>query len=233
MKVYLTNYRDHWLSPYVIIEKIVFWKDWDNIDYDDEPWIKKWNNRLAPLCEALKKFLDFVHPQISYVKIDRYDTWNFDHSLAKIIVPGLKQLRDTKMGSPVVDLADVPEHLRYTNREDYDAQYSFDFYHEDCASPEQCDVHARWNWVLNEMIFAFEAELRDWSGEFYSGEADYIFIPVDKDGKECTKEESKLRAIGHGPNHTYKWDMEGHMKMHERIQNGFRLFGKYYQGLWD
>ena len=34
------------------------------------------------------------------------------------------------------------------------------------------------------------------------------------------------------PNDTRAWDKEGHTKEAERIQNGFRLFGKYYQGLW-
>jgi hypothetical protein len=36
-----------------------------------------------------------------------------------------------------------------------------------------------------------------------------------------------------GPNHTYKFDYDGYEKVAKRIENGFRLFGKYYQGLWD
>jgi hypothetical protein len=36
-----------------------------------------------------------------------------------------------------------------------------------------------------------------------------------------------------GPNHTYECDYEAMEVVHKRIQNGFRLFGKYYQGLWD
>ena len=34
-----------------------------------------------------------------------------------------------------------------------------------------------------------------------------------------------------GGNLTCDW--EGRKKVEERINNGFRLFGKYYQGLWD
>lgn len=30
-----------------------------------------------------------------------------------------------------------------------------------------------------------------------------------------------------------EWDMEGRKKYEERIQNGLRLFGKYFRGLWD
>jgi hypothetical protein len=36
-----------------------------------------------------------------------------------------------------------------------------------------------------------------------------------------------------GPNNTYKCDYEGIKVVETRIQNGFRLFGKYYQNLWD
>ncbi len=36
-----------------------------------------------------------------------------------------------------------------------------------------------------------------------------------------------------GPNHTYKLDFEGMQEVQKRITNGFRLFGKYYEGLWD
>ncbi len=71
MKIYLSNYRDHWISPYTILEKVFFWRE---IDYD-EPIIEKLSDILEPISVALKKFLDFVHPRISYVKIDRYDTW--------------------------------------------------------------------------------------------------------------------------------------------------------------
>jgi hypothetical protein len=37
----------------------------------------------------------------------------------------------------------------------------------------------------------------------------------------------------HGPGHTHQWDQEGHQKWADRMQNGYRLFGKYYQNLWD
>ena len=36
-----------------------------------------------------------------------------------------------------------------------------------------------------------------------------------------------------GPNHTYKLDAEGMQLVQKRITNGYRLFGKYYEGLWD
>ena len=37
------------------------------------------------------------------IQIDRYDTWNMDHTLALIVLPMLKQLKKEKHGSPMVD----------------------------------------------------------------------------------------------------------------------------------
>jgi hypothetical protein len=36
-----------------------------------------------------------------------------------------------------------------------------------------------------------------------------------------------------GPNDTFKVDHNGMNKHNERINNGLRLFGKYYRNLWD
>jgi hypothetical protein len=229
MKVYISNYRDHWLSPYTILEKVFFWRE---IDYD-EPIIEKLSNILNPFCVAWHKFLDFVHPRINYVKIDHYDTWSMDSTLAPIILPMLKQLRDTKHGSPQVDPDDLPEYMRTTTTEDWDSQSVFDFYNEkqsDGYDIDGYDVHKKWEWVLNEMIFAFEHLVDDeWENEFSSGEHDLIHVPCewDENGKP------KLYTMEHGPNHTYKCDYDGLFKVHERMGNGFRLFGKYFRHLWD
>ena len=40
-------------------------------------------------------------------------------------------------------------------------------------------------------------------------------------------------ALIEGPNHTRVYDWEGRKAYQERISNGFRLFGKYYENLWD
>jgi hypothetical protein len=36
-----------------------------------------------------------------------------------------------------------------------------------------------------------------------------------------------------GPNHTYKCDYDGIAEVQKRITNGYRLFGKYFEALWD
>ena len=128
-------------------------------------------------------------PKVS-VHIDDFDTWSMDHTLAYIIEPMLKQLKLTKHGAPNVDNKDVPKELR-----------------SEPAKHDICPTHFdKWDWVLDEMIFAFESKHTDWEEQFHSGE--------------------RL-------NHTFKIDMKGRKAYQKRISNGFRLFGKYYENLWD
>ena len=208
MKVYISGYRDHWISPYTIIKTVCFWRviprDDDKESWVDDPWVEKWANRLQPFCEKLREFLDWVHPPIRYVKIDYYDTWSMDHTLAHIIVPMLKQLRDTAHGSPATDLEDVPEHLHPKVQPSAANNYDDE------------TVHERWKWVMNEMIWAFEQEIKDDdTSTFYDHSA------VDHSA-------SINAQVGQ-----IKVDREGLDAHQKRKANGFRLFGKYYQGLWD
>jgi hypothetical protein len=126
------------------------------------------------------RVLDVIHPRIQYVRIDPWDTWSMDHTLAMIVVPMLRQLRAVNHGAPLVDDEDVPEHLRSTAAPPRENEWDTDANH-----------FLRWDWVMDEMIFAFETKLND----------NYII--------ESTPEDR------------------------QRVSNGFRLFGKYYQGLWD
>jgi hypothetical protein len=214
VKVYKSNYRHHWISPYIILEKVFFWRE---IDYD-EPLIEKWSNRLLPFSKAYQAVMDFIRPQISYVKIDRYDTWSMDHTLADIILPMLKQLNTEKHGAPHVDDEDVPIELQSWVSPAKD-EYDTDGHH-----------FARWDYVLNEMIFAFECKVDDtWQEKFSSGEHDMKSVPCkwDENGKPT------LYNFEKGPNDTYKCDYEGMREVQKRITNGFRLFGRYYENLWD
>ena len=119
MKIYKSGYRNHWVSPYHILKAICFWERDDGVFYNHEDLpnhrYTKWVDRLEPFCLAWQRFLDFVHPKINYVKIDYYDTWSMDHTLADIILPMLQQLKASKHGAPYVDDQDVPEELRSTS----------------------------------------------------------------------------------------------------------------------
>lgn len=138
------------------------------------------------------------------VHIDKWDTWSMDHTLAHIILPMLKQLKETKHGSPNVDPNEVPEELRPSAewKEAYEGDDSIDD-----------KYHARWDWVLDEMIWAFEQKTIDWDEEYF-GE----YVPS-----------ANNQVFGNYPNA----DWNGMKKHQERMSNGFRLFGKYYEALWD
>jgi hypothetical protein len=216
MKVYLSNYRNHWISPYTILEKVFFWRE---IDYD-EPIIDRLSNILLPLCQGIQKVLDTIHPKIDYVKIDKWDTWNMDSSLSQIILPMLKQLQLTKHGAPSVNDEDVPEGLNLRSTEAPPKENEWD---------TDENWHKRWDWVLAEIIWTFEQLTSDWESQFHSGEFDRVSTPCtwDDDGKPI------LFRWDKGPNDTSKFDSDGYMKHSNRIDKGLILFGKYYRGLWD
>ena len=153
------------------------------------------------------------------VRIDKYDVWGMYNTLSVIITPMLKMLKDDKMGFPLVDDEDVPEDMRtgpYPSEPPY---------HDDRHE-------AKWNYILDEMIFAFETienEIRydiDWTEKYYTGKADYLSKEVIIDGET-------LWEMYEGPAHTLKCDRVGLNAEAARISNGFRLFGKYYQNLWS
>lgn len=223
MKVWISKYRNHWISPYTILKKVCFWEKDDDIFYNlnDEPNApyEKWVNFLDPICVGIQKFLDFIHPRFEYVKIDYWDTWSMDHTLAHMILPMLKQLRDTKHGSPMVEDEDVPEHLRAVKkpkRRKNDVRNTLQVHAVD-MDDENNLVHDKWNWVLNEMIWAFEQKVCDDDDEmkFFNYTGCKNTIPWDKD---------------YDPP---KVDWEGLRAHQARKTNGYRLFGKYYEGLWD
>jgi len=249
MKIYIGPYRD-WFGPYQLAELLCFWakKEKDDLGFEHKPeWVHDFGHWLStgswdseksdPFKKKehetlLYKFLlwvDKFKKRIQYVKIDRYDTWSMDSTLALIVLPMLKQLKKDKHGSGFVDLEDVPEEMRYTTTEEYDDQKCFNFYHEDNTKVE-CDIHTRWDWALDEMIFAFERLVDDsWEEKYRSGEMDHYSEACawDENGK------AKMYTMKEGPNHTYKCDYEGLRKEQARIDNGLRLFGKYFRNLWD
>jgi hypothetical protein len=222
MKVYISNYRDHWLSPYTILEKVCFWEKDKDVFYnlEDRPNHKyeKIVNALVPVCELIRKFLDFVHPRITYVKIDRYDTWSMDSTLAMIILPMLKQLKSTTHGAPYVDDEDVPDELKSTSAPPKENEWDTDDNH-----------FKRWEWVLDEITWTFEQLNSDWDDQYHTGTSDLKSVACewDENGKAIMFKMEK------GPNDTSHFDVDGYTKHQERITNGLKLFGKYYQGLWD
>ena len=237
MKVYIGKPRDHWISPCTMLDYVFFWTDWSKCsrdrrirsleeerNYVEHPaWVERWSDRLEPISRAIQWVLDRIHPPINYVKIDRWDTWSMDHTLSPIILPMLKQLKATQHGAGFVDDDDVPEELKSTSAPQKENEWDTDANH-----------FARWEYVLDEMILAFEHKVDDsWQDAFREGEHDIVWIPVDAAGNEVAKGEHRYYQMKDGPNNTYKCDYEGMRVVEARIQNGFRLFGRYFQNLWD
>jgi hypothetical protein len=141
-----------------------------------------------------------------------------DHTLAMIVLPMLKQLHETKHGSPCVDDEDVPDGLclRSTEAPTKENEWDIDDNH-----------FKRWDWVLEEMIQAFECKVdEDWSEKYWTGTSRIEWRELDKEyhGEKL----SQMVELG---DRKCDWDA---LKAHEaRNNNGFRLFGKYYQALWD
>jgi len=209
MKVYLDKYRDHWTSPYKICETICFWRE---IDYD-EPWVKRANKVLGPIMCLWQSFLDTVHPPINYVKIDHYDVWSMDSTLSPIILPMLKELKRVKHGAPFVDDEDVPPKLR-ARRTVYkgNADPALHQINDDVDKK----FFKRFDYILDEMIWTFEQLcMDDHEAQFY-------------DHTESRKETDLMKSV-----RKIKVDRVGLKKHNDRIDNGLRLFGKYFRALWD
>lgn len=191
-----------------------------------ETVLEKLEDRVQDLYNIVNRLYYDRLTQKVKVRIDPWDTWSMDSTLAHIILPMLKQLKETKHGSQLVDIEDVPKELQGTSTPDYDAQYTFEFYDE-ARKESDVDydlVHKRWDWVLDQMIFAFECKLDDsWEKQFERGVIDFDFVKLD----------NGMTEMVHGKNHTYVCDYDAKREFEKRIDNGFRLFGKYFQGLWD
>lgn len=239
MYVNIGPYRS-WVGPYQISELLCFWvkKVPDEYGFKRNPdWVHKFGDFLAHGFSKDQKKITWLYKLCNWVeskkkrkmkiKIHPYDTWSMDSTLSPIILPMLKQLKETKRGSGYIDLEDVPEEMRYTETEDYDAQLTFDFYYDNDTSKQKlkCDVHTRYDWVLDEMIWAFEQLCDDdWEQQYWitHPEMDLSEYPEDE-GKEIIPIRWKVEG---------ECDWEGRRKHQERISNGLRLFGKYYQTLW-
>jgi len=239
MKVKIGPYTS-WVGPYQLAELLCFWvkEVEDEHGMKDKPdWVHKFGEYLAhgsvePEAEVgeirswdcerhttwLYKFLIWIESfkkRKIKVHIDRWDTWSMDSTLAHIVLPMLVQLKAAKHGAPYVDLADVPKELhgkKLTKKQ------------KDLG--ELDDKHfERWDWVMGEMIFAFETKVDDgrWEEQFETGESDLQWKQLENGNSQMIR----------GPNDTKVYDWEGRKAYEARIQNGFRLFGKYYQNLWD
>ena len=189
MKVRIGKYPSRWVCR---IHTRYMDKKYGYVDWPTEySWFEK---ILEKIEDCVQVFYDYTvnlyydnAKQTEKIRIDPWDTWSMDHTLAPIILPMLKQLKETKHGAPYVDPKDVPIELRPQKQTKKQKDMG-----------ETDDTHfERWDWVMDEMIYAFDCK--------------------------ANKDDVWMRFE----------DMDEVKAEQERISNGFRLFGKYYESLWD
>jgi hypothetical protein len=167
MKVNIGPHK-RWIGPYQIAEKILFWKDkGDDKVHAFGAWLAEDSRGNDSYLSKLCLWIDGKKKRRVKIRIDRYDTWNLDHTLALIIVPCLKQLRESKPGSPFVDDEDVPDNLKAVNAPKL-TQDEIDSGHPDEH------WHLRWQYVMGEMIWAFEQVLDEDRDIKLSSDKEYL-----------------------------------------------------------
>ena len=151
--------------------------------------------------------------EVVKVVVNDWDTWDASMTIAQIAYPLLSRFEtilkdpDSVAGSPQVDDEDVPEELRRPT--DFDGS----------GGDVDDNWHARWHYVVGEIVLAMKC-CQDWTWEeeYRSGSLKIDFI-----------EEEGVLEFDDSDHHV---DEEGLEAMRARVDNGLRLFGKYFRALW-
>ncbi len=228
MKINIGPYKSdlipvrRWERSYEMLRSDKFY-----LDEKDYTWYDKivmgFFDKLSDLVLPINRWANRRKRKVK-VHVDGYDVWGADHTLAMIIAPTLKKLKEVQHGYPHVDNEDVPEELRFVMTDEEKANWdgTVDSKHE-----------ARWNYVLDEMIWAFEqhADPYDNDAQFHhnSDQLEMVFTKVE--GMPASTMSFNYQKDPTKP--AYWVDREGKEAHHARMRNGVRLFAKYYEALWD
>lgn len=93
------------------------------------------------------------------------DNWNVDALLAPLILHLLKEVKDQKLGTPMVSQEDVPEELRFDKDP---AQWT---------EVEYQGNEKQWAWIINEMLWAFDFIVNEYE---YSEDMDSFKKEADR-----------------------------------------------------
>lgn len=204
----------NWVGPYQIADLLQY----VGVSEDRCYKIGAWLDQRTPLGKICSAIFAKKKRKVSII-VDDYDVWNADVTLSLIILPVLRHYRHKICGSPSVDDEDVPAPLRRAASEPQTEEEIA------CCSTDS-NWARRWAWVVDEMVWTFEQQQPDcdWEAQYRHGVFDYEFVdlPIMGGAKELKR----------GPNDTSWTDDEGIAKHQARIDNGMRLFAKYYNGLW-
>lgn len=179
----------------------------DEIFYDRyDRFFVKFIDWLSVVVTPINRWIYERRDRKIEVNVDRYDIWSADVTLAHVIYPVLVELRKNQQGYPLSSESDLPEEVL-------------------SLSPEE-----QWNWILDEMIWAFD-QIRsdDADAEFYHNEDQLDMKFVDDNGTSSLQIEHQK-----DPSKPKYWvDKEGLSLYNDRISRGTALFGKYFRSLWD
>ena len=222
MKVTIGPYKN-WRGPHTLAEKVIFWHKYERYTSDPVPKPVEWlgdflcNNMW--IVKTINWFSGYYVPRRVKIYIDEYDVWSADHTMSQIIYPMLLKLKEVKHGSPDVDDADVPEHLRSSAAPPVD------------PTTGMVDdlMHDRWNWVLDEMIWAHGSIIKgdeevNWYDPLPPG------TPV-RESRTIENDDGSLTWLVGNRMGIYNKDRRE--AFIARQKHGLYLFGKYYRGLWD
>jgi len=213
MKVYIGPYIN-WFGPYQIADLLRY----VGVGEERRHSIGQWLDEKTPIGAICGAWHGMLKREVN-VQIHKYDVWNVDTTLAIITLPLLKKFRTEINGAPDVDDEDVPESLRRAAADPM-TEEEIANYHTDS------NWHRRWAWVVDEIIWAYTQHHpdTDWESQYHHGVVDFKFNEVDP--------VTKLGELTRTDKDTSWFDADGYAKHQARIDNGMRLFGKYYKSLW-
>jgi len=205
MKIKIGPYIN-WFGPYQLADLLQYIGVSEDRCYEIGAKMPEWVTNTCDWIHEKRKRRVKIH-------IDSFDIWSMNNTLALIIIPMLKQLQASKNGYP----------SEFVDEQEYSPQASF------VAEGFQLKKDAGyeiWSKTLDKMIWSFEQTLDDnWEDQYYTGVTDLQWA--------APTEGNNYTALVYGPLHTSVCDYAGMKKHNDRIQEGYELFGKYYQSLWD
>ena len=149
------------------------------------------------------------------VQVEYGDDWNADFTIATMVLPLLKKVKEKKQGAPLVEDEDVPEHLRSTSAPPKENEWDTD-----------ANYFKRWDYVLDEILFAMQEIAND-----NENEPPYHTKTGTMEFGEINPEKGTGPLIFKGWETTPE-SVAANKAYHDRIQNGCVLFGTYFQSLW-
>ena len=200
MKIKIGKYRN-WFGPYQISDLLKYVGFSEDSCEKVGDWLSKtWINAFLTWIDSKK------HRTIK-IRVDDFDVWNADYTLALINHAVLKKFRESgRYGVPHLDDTE-PDSNEYENDEYYEKR-------ED-----------EWNEILDKMIWSFDAIIN-------SDEYEDTFWIVKPDYEGCKTAKDIYNRVFHGETRA-KYDIEAYIKHEEKIQEGLNLYAKYFKNLLD